>query len=156
MTEQQSEARNNLVRIIQDAWYQKWWRPAMAGLYFVICALDFVVMPIVYASLTTGANETIEQALRFENSSVQIQVLETLRSREQWEPITLASGGLIHISFGAFIAGYAITRGIERTERVRALSRGWYAEQRLEPGTNSPRPDNPDDPRHQSLPNENR
>jgi hypothetical protein len=66
------------------------WRPAMAWLYMTICACDFIIFPI--------ANAAFAEIFK-------VPYVE-------WHPITLSSGGMIHVAFGAILGVTAWTRGI--------------------------------------------
>jgi hypothetical protein len=70
-----------------ESWLVKKWRPMMAWLYMVICAFDFILAPILMIAGDTGI---------------------------QWQPLTLQSGGMVHIAFGAIIGISAWSRGQEK------------------------------------------
>ena len=87
---------------IQDQhWFKAHWRPAMAWLYLVICACDFLIFPIGHAAL--AAKGLIEYAT--------------------WAPITLQGGGLIHFSFGAVLGVSAWSRGKEKLALLDGVSK---------------------------------
>lgn len=77
-----------------EPWYRRWWRPGMAWLYMLICACDFIIFPILSMSWAAG----------------------TGTAWQRWEPITLQSGGVVHIAFGVIIGTNIWTRGNERLQ----------------------------------------
>ena len=81
----------------QDAWLNKYWRPAMAVQYCVICFFDFMLAPIALA-IFCAVQKTPYIA---------------------WHPLTLEGGGLYHLSMGAILGVTAWTRGQEKIEGVR-------------------------------------
>jgi len=70
---------------------RRYWRPAMAWLYFLIIALDFVIFPIVFIQL----------------------------GKTDYKPITLQGGGLFHIAMSAIVAATAYGRSLEKINRYR-------------------------------------
>lgn len=70
---------------------RRFWRPAMAWLYFVVIALDFIVFPII---------------------AIQAGVAN-------YEPITLHGGGLFHVAMGAIVASASIGRSWEKMTQYR-------------------------------------
>ncbi len=107
--------------LIQDQWYQKWWRPCVAFVYLAIIILDFAVMPIIYELDRPDPAAAVTLALQFENPGAQVQVLQTLQSQRNWSPITILGGGLFHVAMGAILAGAAITRGMEKRQRIQSF-----------------------------------
>lgn len=71
---------------------RRFWRPAMAWLYFLICAADF----IVYPSLIFYMGGTV-----------------------QWDPITLKGGGLFHLAMGGIVGITAWSRSFEKLATYR-------------------------------------
>lgn len=72
--------------VFWDSWYTKYWRPAMAWQYLVICLFDLMIMPIIFLAVKGGI----------------------------WEPMTLKGGGLYHVAMGAIVGVTAWTRGQEK------------------------------------------
>lgn len=72
-----------------ESWIHTHWRPSMGWLYMAICAFDFIIAPVL--TIVMKAN------------GISIDI---------WKPITLAEGGLIHLSFGAIcgITAYGRTK----------------------------------------------
>lgn len=75
-----------------ENWISKYWRPAMAWQYFIICMFDFMLAPIGLA---------IYSAARHIDYLV-------------WLPLTLQGGGLYHLSMGAIIGVATWSRGNEK------------------------------------------
>jgi len=89
-------------KIADENWLQKYWRPAMAVQYFIICLFDFMAAPIGLA---------IYSAIRDIPYIV-------------WHPLTLEGGGLYHISMGAILGVTAWTRGQEKIVSIQNNSSG--------------------------------
>jgi hypothetical protein len=70
---------------------RRFWRPAMAWLYFLIVLLDFIVFPIMF--IQAGGTE--------------------------YKPITLQGGGLFHVAMGAIVATASIGRSWEKMNQYR-------------------------------------
>ena len=107
--------------LIEDKWYQKWWRPMVAFVYLGILILDFAVMPIIYEFDRPDPARAVTLALQFENPGAQVQALQTLQAQRNWQPITILGGGLFHVAMGAILAGSAITRGMEKRQRIQSF-----------------------------------
>lgn len=89
-------------KIAEENWLQKYWRPAMAIQYFIICLFDFMAAPIglsVYCAI-----RDIPYIL--------------------WHPLTLEGGGLYHISMGAILGVTAWTRGQEKIVSIKNNTSG--------------------------------
>lgn len=67
------------------------WRPMMAWVYMAICACDFIIFPVLWSLLQAAQGGMVD---------------------DQWAPITLEGGGLIHLAMGAVlgIAAYGRTK----------------------------------------------
>jgi Holin of 3TMs, for gene-transfer release len=81
-----------------EHWMKAYWRPAMGWLYMLICFFDFVIAPVLSMLMpiflkSLGAN-TVTYA--------------------QWQSLTLANGGLIHLAFGAILGVTAWGRTQEK------------------------------------------
>ncbi len=111
--------------LIEDKWYQKWWRPCVAFVYLGILILDFAVMPIIYELDRPDPAAAVTLALQFENPGAQVQALQTLQAQRNWQPITILGGGLFHVAMGAILAGAAITRGMEKRQRIQTFGGGY-------------------------------
>jgi hypothetical protein len=75
-----------------EHWLQRWWRPAMAWQYFLVCLCDFIVFPVFNA--------------------VFYAVWE--KPYHEWHPLTLQGGGLYHMAMGAIIGVAAYQRTQEK------------------------------------------
>ena len=89
-----------------EDWMTKKWRPMMAITYMVINICDFMLFPILWTVVQFGETQAVNDAFR------------------QWNPMTLQSGGLIHIAFGAILGISAWTRGQEKVAQVAAENEG--------------------------------
>lgn len=69
----------------------KKWRPMMAWVYMAICICDFIIFPVLWSILQAAQGGLVD---------------------DQWAPITLEGGGLIHMAMGAVlgIAAYGRTQ----------------------------------------------
>ena len=79
----------------EEEWFVKQWRPAMAWLYMVICAFDFIGAPILFSVLQAD-----------------------LATMIQWSPLTMQAGGLFHMAMGAIIGISAWSRGQEKIKHM--------------------------------------
>lgn len=106
-------------RLKEQTWKQAW-RPAAAYIYLVICIMDFIVFPGYYTIANSRASNTatVEESLKFKDSSAQIEALKTLRREQVWTPITTSGAGMIHLAFGSILGVAAWTRGKEKIALV--------------------------------------
>ena len=85
-----------------EHWMKSFWRPMMGFLYMFICAFDFIIAPMLSMAMPL--------------------YLKTLGSTTvtytQWQSLTLANGGLIHLAFGAILGITAYTRGQEKIAKM--------------------------------------
>lgn len=81
--------------ISNESWFVNRWRPAMAWLYMILVVFDFIVAPIF-----TGIGSAV-----FHISYV------------PWDPLTLKSAGLIHVTFGAILGLYTFGRTREKLNK---------------------------------------
>jgi hypothetical protein len=102
----------------REKWFVKYWRPAAAWVYLLICLFDFVLMPIYVARTNLRLPEiiAISQGLR---DSDRLTAITTLLQKNAWTPITVSEGGLLHISFAAILGVAAWTRGRVQEAQVR-------------------------------------
>ncbi len=77
--------------LAQESWFKSDWRPAMCWLYFLICACDFILFPL---------------------GSMILPMFKLPYT--PWVPITLANGGIIHMSLGAITGLYVHNRTREK------------------------------------------
>ena len=94
------------------------WRPWMAFIYMIICLFDFVIAPI----LTGMYFSAIQPEFIIPAGFNQTAALELIKSVQQvyvpWAPITLAAGGLFHMSMGAILGITSFTRGQEKVAKI--------------------------------------
>lgn len=93
------------------------WKPLAATVYLIICLFDFVIAPIYFAEKRQDYVPMIAELSKLE-PSVQMAVVNSERSK--WESLTLAHGGLFHLSFGAILTGVAVVghRGLKNKTQV--------------------------------------
>lgn len=102
--------------LVKDNFFQKYWRPAMAGLYMLLMILDYGVRPIVnqYYAKDFDLSVTVE-AIAPLNPSVQVKALDIASRNELWPPIL---NEFTHLAFGAILTAAATTRGFEKMKRL--------------------------------------
>ena len=89
------QAQDNVVETTdndsKEDWMNSKWRPAMGWLYMLVCAMDFVVFPILWSALQAVSHGQVTN---------------------QWQPLTLQGAGLFHLAMGAVlgIAAYGRTQ----------------------------------------------
>lgn len=76
---------------------RKIWRPLAALTYLVINVFDFIIFPIFWSILQLNNSGDITH---------------------QWQPITLHSGGLFHVAFGAILGATAYGRSREKIAQI--------------------------------------
>jgi len=89
-------------KIADKSWYQRLWRPSMGWSYLVICLFDFLIAPImnaIFQSQYYSAHDFVP-----------------------WNPITLGSGGLYHISMMLIVGVTAYSRGQEKMKILETLT----------------------------------
>lgn len=104
----------------KESAFKQYWRPAMAILYLLLCFLDYAVRPIVneLSAKNFDLAETVA-VIQNLNPSLQVTALEIASTHEKWPPIL---SEFVHMAFGAILTGAAITRGMEKTARVKKTS----------------------------------
>lgn len=75
-------------KITTESWFKTRWRPAMAWLYMALIIYDFIAMPIIWP--------------------IALFLLKV--PFVAWSPLTLQSGGLVHVCFGAVLGLYTYGR----------------------------------------------
>lgn len=105
----------NKIKKTNENGFQKYWRPAVAVVYLLICIFDFIIAPS-WVGLQRETTEQLVKSIKDLPTETQI-ILATDAPR--WEPLTLMGGGFFHIAFGAIITGAAVTRGMEKTARAK-------------------------------------
>jgi len=74
-------------------WINNKYRPAMGWVYMAICIFDFILAPIAWTAIQAIAHGSIAN---------------------QWAPLSLGGGGLLHVAFGAVIGISAFGRTKEK------------------------------------------
>lgn len=94
-------AQNAEVLVANDAesaaWINKRWRPVMAWVYMAICIADFILYPVLWSLLQAHYNGQVPN---------------------QYQPLSLQGGGLIHLAFGAILGIAAYGRSKEKIAGV--------------------------------------
>jgi len=88
---------------LNEHWLKAYWRPVMAILYAAICAMDFIIAPILQMLIPTWT-KLVGYAMVPDHYT-------------QWQSITLQNGGSLHIAFAAILGVAAWTRGQEIAAR---------------------------------------
>lgn len=78
------------------------WKRYLAYSYILINLADFIVLPV----WTKATRPSLEYILTLTKLDPAAQAL-ALQSLE-WQPLTLANGGLFHIAMGAILTGVAV------------------------------------------------
>ena len=78
------------------------WRSVGALVYFFICIVDLVGMPLYreWSYNRVSAAEIVEIATKLPDPASQIEAMQILRSDRKWEPVT---NEMFHLSFGAIL-----------------------------------------------------
>ena len=103
----------------KEKWFVKYWRPAAAWIYLLICIFDFVLMPLYMAKTNLKIEEVMRISSTFEGNE-KLGALTLLMKKNSWEPLTVMESGMFHISFGAILGVAAWTRGRVQEANVRA------------------------------------
>ena len=89
-----SQAEKDL-KVVQEDWMVKKWRPMMGWTYMATCLFDFILGPILYNVL---------------------QYLNPGQAVGMWTPLTLQGGGMYHLAMGAVLGVSAWSRGQEKMQ----------------------------------------
>lgn len=81
------------------------WRWTALVVYLVICAYDFLFVPIWYGLNRPGISVFMGIINSTEEPMVQMELMKKLTG--QHSPFTLQGGGLFHLAFGAILTGSA-------------------------------------------------
>jgi hypothetical protein len=87
-------------------WLQRTWRPAVGVTYIVINVFDFILFPILWSAISIYTEGVVKP----------------------WQPLTLETTGLFHLSFGAILGVAAWSRGQEKLAGV-----DYYSAPRIRP-----------------------
>ena len=81
------------LKVAQEDWMVKKWRPMMGWTYMATCIFDFIAGPILF------------NLLQYWNPGQAVGM---------WTPLTLQGGGMYHIAMGAILGISAWSRGQEK------------------------------------------
>ena len=81
------------LKVQQEDWMVKKWRPMMGWTYMATCIFDFIAGPILF------------NLLQYWNPGQAVGM---------WTPLTLQGGGMYHIAMGAILGISAWSRGQEK------------------------------------------
>ena len=87
------------LKLEQENWMVKRWRPMMGWTYMATCIFDFIIGPIFYNYL---------------------QYLNPGQAVGMWTPLTLQGGGMYHVAMGAILGISAWSRGQEKISGTNA------------------------------------
>jgi len=79
-----------------EDWMNTKWRPAMGWMYMTVCVFDFILFPVLWATIQFWETSVANDAFR------------------QWQPLTLQGAGLFHMAMGAVLGIAAYSRGKEK------------------------------------------
>jgi hypothetical protein len=88
-----SEILQSQSEIKKQDWLNSKWRPMMGWMYMTVCAMDFIIFPILWSIL---------------------QSMNHGQVTNQWQPLTLQGAGLFHIAMGGVIGITAYGRTKEK------------------------------------------
>jgi len=80
--------------------FHKYWRPAIAWSYLIVCVFDFVLFPLLFGIFYSKNIEMINS----------------------WVPFTLKGGGLYHMSMLAIVGVTAWNRTQEKMQVIQAVT----------------------------------
>jgi len=85
------------------------WRPAIAWSYLFVCLFDFVVLPIIYSSVSENIDKLLD-----------------------WTPYTLKGGGLYHMAMLAIVSVTAYGRTQEKISMMKQSLEAVNSEQKVQ------------------------
>ena len=99
-------------------WMKNNWRSLAFMTYFAICAMDFLIMPAVYAAMgSVDITTFVQLSLQYKDPNVQIEFLK-IYAPKMWTPITMLGAGSFHIAYGAILTAAGYTRGQAEVARI--------------------------------------
>jgi hypothetical protein len=88
------------------------WKAVAAYTYLTICLFDFVIAPVISNVRYPSQNERIKMVaaipIESRGQSAQFYADFIMEHAPGREPLTLRSGGMFHLAFGAILTGAAI------------------------------------------------
>jgi hypothetical protein len=85
------------------------WRWTALLTYLIICAYDFVVVPVWFGLNRPQLTTFVEHISTIKDPLVQLELMKKMTG--QHHPFTLLGGGLFHLSFGALLTGSTLGKG---------------------------------------------
>lgn len=82
--------------VVKETWIYTYWRPMMGWLYFVVCAFDFILFPIILAAFSGSPAKILD-----------------------WNPLTLRGAGMFHLAMLSIITTSAWGRTQEKLANLR-------------------------------------
>jgi hypothetical protein len=97
----------------QEEWINRYWRPAAAVVYLIICLFDFVVMPawVFVADRKIDYHQVVTIVNQINDPTAKSIAVQKFMESRTWKPLTLDNMGWIHITFGTLLGVTAWTRG---------------------------------------------
>lgn len=92
-----------------QTWFMNKWRPAIAWSYLFVCLFDFVVLPIIYSSVSENIDKLLD-----------------------WTPYTLKGGGLYHMAMLAIVSVTAYGRTQEKISMMKQSLEAVNSEQKVQ------------------------
>lgn len=85
------------------------WRSIGALVYFFICLMDLVAMPVYreWSYNRISAQELVEISKEMPDPASQIEAMQILKADRSWQPVT---NEMFHLSFGAILGVAALNR----------------------------------------------
>ena len=109
-------------------WLRRNWHTLAGTLYLMICAFDFIIMPIIYEMVhhPMPPAMAVEIASKLKDGAAQVEMLQIMEQQREWQPITLGASGILHLSFGAIlgVGVWAQSRGFTRANQIASLVSG--------------------------------
>ena len=93
-------------------WLKENWKVLAALVYFIICLVDFVVVPAVIGYDKIIRFDKIMQ-MAIDHPHIVEVIKAEFRPVTDWIPFTLRGGGLFHIAFGAILTGAVLGKRSE-------------------------------------------
>jgi len=113
-----TEQTNN-VQTVEESFWKKGWRPAMAWVYVAIVLFDFLIAPTIMLIFFGQAQASVIMPAGL-TAAEYIEILKAIPppTYQAWTPLTLQAGGFFHITMGVILGIGSYTRGVEKQKRV--------------------------------------
>jgi hypothetical protein len=118
--------RKTPVKPIGAQW--EWhWRSVAAVIYLIICATDFVIMPVYreYSHNKLSPSQIMEYAMQMGQSSAQVEALRIWREDRPWTPLT---NEVFHLAFGAILGVSALPMNRRKNRKEDHYAESGYEE----------------------------